>query len=184
MGWEPDARRLRFNASGQLANSRLARCAGRARCRGGAALPSPLSSASDTRGGLQRGWERGWQLPPSQRGLRRGARHGKGGFVGISVPSVPLLPERPLSPPSARMSDLCFCRDASPLSPSICQGSCPLLLQGTLSPLSPPRLQSPQPPVNSSVGTPCPHFFRDSCAPVFKAPRSLLPAGIPVPVLC
>lgn len=63
-GWELDARRLRFNASGQLANSRLARRgAGRGRacavsrrgprCHNRLARPAP--PGRDARGGLGAG---------------------------------------------------------------------------------------------------------------------------------
>lgn len=146
-GWEPDARRLRFNASGQLANSRLARRgAGRGGACAGAALPQPVSSGAPP--GLGTAAEP--PLPPShecvlpwEAGLERAALWGSVSPLPLSCLREPCLPHSAgtplLCPPQA-------VRALSPLS----AGN-----PATFVPSSPakPLLQSS---VSSSIGTPAP----------------------------
>lgn len=177
-GWELDARRLRFNASGQLANCRLARRgAGRPRRSvRGAALPQPVSSAAppgrDTRGDPGRARLRAAPASPQPGDVCSPASLAWG-----SVPSVALL--------SAGTLSGTFCRDPSPLSPSSCQGSVPSLLREPCRPCPLLICKATCTELCLVISRdPCPHFFRDSCAPIFKAPCSLLPPGIPVPLFC
>lgn len=175
-GWELDARRLRFNASGQLANCRLARRgAGRPRRSvRGAALPQPVSSAAppgrDTRG------------DPGRARLR-------------AAPASP-QPGDVCSPASLEWGSL------SPLSRSCLREPCPARSAGTplLCPpqavraLSPPCSGSPaalvpsssakplvQSSVSSSVGTPAPTSSGTPVPPSSKPHVPSCPQASPSP---
>ncbi|XP_051649687.1 uncharacterized protein LOC127473730 [Manacus candei] len=207
-GWELVARRLRFNASGQLANSRLARrSAGRGRAcalsRRGPRCQTRLAPLSrpPPRGDGGQGRAAGSPcLPPCRGGPRSPPRCSRGGVwwghsgrsawegqvcrdlcppgicrdpispsagssvapvptsAGTPVPSVPLLSENT----PARISDLSFCRNPSPLCsppsakalvPSFCEEPCPACPTLVCKAPCPP---STEPSVPSSVGAPVP----------------------------